>query len=78
MIGNSSKFLWSGSCKAKNGVCVIVFNWLIGKVVGVQRYNVRVMKVNVVIGDGVWEVVSCYCPQADRSLNEKEMFYELN
>ena len=44
---------------------VIVANLLIGKVVGVERFNV------------VWEVVSCYCPQAGRSVNEKEEFYEL-
>ena len=35
------------------------------------------MKVNIFIGDVVWEVVSCYCPQAGRSVNEKEEFYEL-
>ena len=56
---------------------VIVANWLIGKVVGVERFNDRVMKVNTVIGDAVWEEVSCYCPQAGRSANEKEEFYEL-
>ena len=27
--------------------------------------------------DVVWRVVSCYCPQADRSVYEKEEFYEL-
>ena len=32
---------------------------------------------NIVIRDVVWEVVSCYCPQAGRSVNEKEEFYEL-
>ena len=35
------------------------------------------MKVNIVIGDIVREVVSCYCPQAVRSVNEKEEFYGL-
>ena len=34
------------------------------------------MKVNIVIGDVVWEV-SCYCPQVCRSANEKEELYEL-
>ena len=29
---------------------VIVTNWLIGKIVGVERLNNRVMKVNIVIG----------------------------
>ena len=31
----------------------IVANWLIGKVVGVERFNDRVMKVSIVIGDVV-------------------------
>ena len=77
LIGNGFKFLWSGGCKAGNGVGVIVASWLIGKVVGVERNNDRVTKVNIVIGDVVWEVISCYCPQAGRSANEKEEFYEL-
>ena len=61
MIGNGFKFLWSGSCKAENDVGVIVANWLSVEVVGVERFNDRMMKVNIVIGDVVWEVVSCYC-----------------
>ena len=78
MIGNGFKFLWSGSSKAVNGgVGVIVANWLVGKIVEVERYNDRVMKVNIVIRDVVWEVVSCYCPQVGRSGNEKDEFYEL-
>ena len=77
MIGNGFKFLWNGGCKAENCMGVIVANWLIGKVVGVERFNDRVMKVKIVIGDVVWEVVSCYCPQAGSSVNEKEKFYEL-
>ena len=56
---------------------VIAANWLIGKVGGVERFIDRVMKVNIVIGDVVWEVVSCYYPQAGRPINEKEEFYEL-
>ena len=71
MNGNGFKFLCSGICKAENGVGVIVANCLIGKVVGVERCNVRLMKVITVIGDVVWEVVSCHCPHAGRSVNEK-------
>ena len=74
-IGNGFKFLWSRGCKTENGVSVIVANWLIGKVVGVERFNDRVMKVIVVTGDVVWETVSCCCPQAGRSVNEKEEFF---
>ena len=51
MIENGFKFLWKGSCKAEKDVGAIVANWLIGKVLGVERFNDRVMKVNIVIGD---------------------------
>ena len=44
---------------------------------GVERFNDGVMMVNIAIEDEVWEVVSCYCPQPGRSVNEKEEFYEL-
>ena len=53
---------------------VIVAKWLTFPVVGLERFNDRVMKVNIMIKDVVWEVVSCYCPQAGRSVNEKEKF----
>ena len=56
MIGNGFKFLWRGSCKAENNVGVIVANWLIGKVVGVEGFNDRAMKINIVIGNVVWEI----------------------
>ena len=77
MIGNGFKLLCSGGCKAENGVGVMVANWLIGKVAAVERFNDRVIKVNIIIGDVVWEVVSCCCPQAGGSVNEKDEFYEL-
>ena len=77
MIGNGFKFIWSVRCKVENSVGVIVTNWLIGKVVGVERFNARVRRVNIVIGDVIWEVVSCYCPQAGRPVNEEEEFNEL-
>ena len=55
---------------------VIFANWLIEKVVVVERFSDRMMKV-CIIGDVIWEVVSCYCLQAGRLVNEKEEFYEL-
>ena len=39
MIGNGFTFLWSGGCKAENSAGVIVVDWLIGKVVGVERFH---------------------------------------
>ena len=69
MFGNDFKFLWNGGYKA-NGVGVIVANQLIGMFAGFERFNYRQIKVNIVIGDVVWEVVSCYCAQASGSVNE--------
>ena len=54
----------------ENSVGVIVASWLVKKVVGVERYTDRVTKVNIVIVDVVWDVISCYCPQAGRSVYE--------
>ena len=63
--------------KQKNGVGVIVDNWLIENVVGVERLIDRVMKFSIFIRNVVWEVVFCCCLQACRSVNEKGEFYEL-
>ena len=43
--------------KVEKVVGVIVAILLIEKVLGVERYNDRVMKINAVIGDVVWEVL---------------------
>ena len=59
IIENGFKFLWSGGCKAENGVGVIVANCLIGRVVGVQKFNDEGQHC---YSDVIWEVVSCYCP----------------
>ena len=48
--GNCFEFLMRGSCKAENGVGVIVANWLIGKVMTFERFNDRVLKVIIIIG----------------------------
>ena len=62
-------FLGVLGCKAENCVIIIGTNCLIGKFVGVERFYDRVMKVNIVNGDVVWQVVSCYCSWACRSVN---------
>ena len=60
-----------------NGGGAVVANWLIGMVVGLGSFNNRVMKVNIFIGDVVWEIIPCYFPQVGISVNEKEELYEL-
>ena len=62
IVGNGFKFLWRGDCKGEKSVGAIVENWLIGKVVGVERFHDRVIKVSIVFGNAVWKVVTCYSP----------------
>ena len=69
MTGSNFNFFWSRRCIAKNGMGVIVASWLIGKVLRAERFNDRVKKVKIKIGDFVCRVVSCYCPQTGRSVN---------
>ena len=64
IIGNGFKFHWSGDCKAENGLGIINANLFVGKVVGGERCNDRVMKVNIVSKDVVWKLVSSHCPEA--------------
>ena len=40
-------------------------------VLGVQRYNHKVTNVSIVIGNVLWEVVSCYSPQSGRSVMKR-------
>ena len=55
MIGNGFEFLWIWGFKVENGVGVTVAKWLIGKVVGVERVNDKVKKVNIVVRNVVLE-----------------------
>lgn len=77
MIGSIYKLLWSGDSKPENGVGVIVANWLVEKIVEIERPSGRIMKAKVVIVDNVWEVVSCYCPHIERATPENDELYEL-
>ena len=55
--------LWSGGSKTENGVDLIVNNWVVEKVVEVERTSKDLMKVKNIIRFEDWEVVCCYCPQ---------------
>ena len=43
----------------------------------VEKPRGRIMKVKIVIGNEVWEVVSCYYPQVGRPTAETDGFYKL-
>ena len=49
--------LWSGGSKTENGVDLIVNNWVVEKVVEVERTSKDLMKVKNIIRFDDWEVV---------------------
>ena len=78
MIGNDFKFLWSRSCKAENGVGVILANLLMGSSCDLRGIMIESDEGHYCYwGCSKILPVSCYCPEAGKSVNEKEEFYDL-
>ena len=75
-MGNGYKLLFSGSNTKANGVGIMMNKKMAYKVVEVERYSDRIMRVKLSIGKGIWNVISVYAPQAGRSWEEKETFVE--
>ena len=46
-----------------------------GRVIRIERISDRVIAVDLVIGEQITKVVSCYAPQTGRSQIEKEEFW---
>ena len=57
------------------GVGVLVASELADRIIRVERISDRVIAVDLVIGEQIVKVVSCYAPQTGRSQIEKEEFW---
>ena len=75
--GKVYKFIWSGGDKAEAGVGVLVAEKWINDVNEVERVSDRIMRVRLVVGGSVLNLVSAYAPQAGRPLVEKQRFWEV-
>ena len=71
------KFWWSGNPNGVGGVGIMLRRDLEEEVVEVERINPRIMKVKIVMGGRVVQVISAYAPQAGRPDEEKEEFWGL-
>ena len=71
------KLIWKGNNEGTAGVRVLVANELAvaDRIIRVERISDRVIAVDLVIGEQIVKVVSCYAPQAGRSQIEKEEFW---
>ena len=56
------------------GVGVLVASELADRIIRVERISDRVIAVDLVIGEQIVKVVSCYAPQTGRSQIEKKNF----
>ena len=68
------KLIWKGNSEGTVGVGVLVASEIADRIMRVERISDRVIAVDLVIGEQIVKVVSCYTPQAGRSQIEKEGF----
>ena len=61
--------------KGTAGVGVLVASELADRIIRVERISDRVIAVDLVIGEQIVKVVSCYAPQTGRSQIKKEEFW---
>ena len=69
------KLIWKGNSEGTAGVGVLVASELADRIIRVERISDRIIAVDLVIGEQIVKVVSCYAPQAGRSQIEKEEFW---
>ena len=69
------KLIWKGNSEGTAGVGVLVASELADRIIRVERISDRVIAVDLVIGEQIFKVVSCYAPQTGRSQIEKEEFW---
>ena len=69
------KLIWKGNSEGTAGVGVLVASELVDRIIRVERISDRVIAVDLVIGEQIVKMVSCYALQAGRSQIEKEEFW---
>ena len=70
------KFYWKGGKEGLGGVGVLISEKIVDKVVEVEKYGERLIRVKLAFGKRIINVISAYAPQVGRSDLEKEEFWE--
>ena len=68
------ELFWIGCEKHIHGVCMLVTERWIEKVLEVKHVNERLMVVRMIVGRSVLNLISVYAPHTGRSQVEKEEF----
>ena len=71
-LGENYRIIYSGENSKRNGVGVILSPQLSEQVVEVERHSDRLIKVKVVTGGEIWNIVSAYAPQVGEKKDVKK------
>ena len=74
--GRRYKFFWQGCNEGTAGVGVLVAEKWIGQVLSVNRVNERMLVVRMIMGKRLANIISAYAPQAGRSADDKDQFWD--
>ena len=69
------KLIWKENSEGTAGVGVLVASELAERIIRVERISDRIIAVDLVIGEQIVKVVSCYALQIGRSQVEKKEFW---
>ena len=73
---DSYKFWYSSSSSGTNGVGILVRRDLAEDVIEVERISDRIMRIKIVFGKTIYNIISVYSPQDGRPNTEKDAFRE--
>ena len=74
--GSRYKLYWQGCKEGTAGVGVFVAKKWVEYVIKVDRVSERIIMLKLAVGRRVINVISVYGPQAGRSVEEKEIFWD--
>ena len=75
-LGCGYRLIYTGECASRNRVGVILNEEYSKRVTKVERYSERLMKVQVVCNNKIWNIIVPYAFQVGRPQKEKEAFLE--
>ena len=75
-IGDGYKLYNHGEDDTKNGVGIVLCEYLKNRVMAAERPSDRVMRMKLEIEGEVWNIISCYAPKTGFTEYEKDKFWE--
>jgi exonuclease III len=73
-VSLGATFWWSGEERGRNGVGIMIGDQLINKTIGIKYINVRKIKLQLMLGGEVINIIQVFTPQVVCSKEEMEEF----